>query len=145
MWSPPVLTLIRSGGNRDLRVRVQGPAEERRICICNGFLEAGSALKIVSRISSIPNCLPYVYLCGRVLVALHSVQSILRSVNREFRRVIAAANRDQFQYLSIEPSARTDPTPAHAITHKNPWPMFTIGWTGEAAAASLTIDLKTSH
>lgn len=30
-------------------------------------------------------------------------------------------------------------------THKKPWPMFTMGWTGEAAAASLTIDLSTSH
>jgi hypothetical protein len=28
-----------------------------------------------------------------------------------------------------------------ASAHKNPCPMFTIGWTGEAAAASLTMDL----
>lgn len=27
-------------------------------------------------------------------------------------------------------------------THKNPWPIFIIGWTGDAAAASLTIDLN---
>ena len=28
------------------------------------------------------------------------------------------------------------------MTHKNPCPMFTIGWTGEAAAASFTMDLQ---
>ena len=30
------------------------------------------------------------------------------------------------------------------LTHKNPWPMLMIGWTGEAAAASFTIVLVQS-
>lgn len=37
---------------------------------------------------------------------------------------------------------RPTPISSDSGTNKKPWPMFTIGCTGEAAAASFTIDLN---
>lgn len=38
------LTLIRARGDGDLCLRIQGPAEERRVCIRDGLLETRAAL-----------------------------------------------------------------------------------------------------
>lgn len=74
-----------------------------------------------------------VYLRRGILVAFHAVQGRFRRIDRKFGRVIATVRE---QSASI-------PLPVfNSPTHKNPWPIFTMGWTGEAAAASLTIDLE---
>lgn len=75
------------------------------------------------------------YLRRGVLVAVHTVQRILRSVKGELRGIIATVRDQKLAFIHM--LTRKD-----VITHKKPWPMFTMGWTGEAAAASLTIDLR---
>ena len=76
------------------------------------------------------------YLGGGVLVAFDAIQCILSRIDSELGRVVATATNVICQRLRAEAIAgRAE------VTHKNPWPMFTMGWTGDAAAASLTIDL----
>ena len=68
---------------------------------------------------------------GGVLIAVHLIESVFGGVDDERRRIVAAGARLQQQDVHHDGCS----------SYKKPWPMLTIGCTGEAAAAALTMDL----
>lgn len=75
------------------------------------------------------------YLCRRILITINLVKRFLGSIECEFRWVVATKSyKTQTLTLYHRIGERRE-------SYKNPCPMFTIGCTGEAAAASLTMDL----
>lgn len=116
---PSVLTLIGTGCDRDLGLGIQGFAEEGRVCVRNGFLETRPALVTVSKVLDRPIA-DIVYLGGGILVAFHAVQRLLRSINGELRRVVATVQKYLCHYWSLLAFL-------NVVTHKNPWPIFTMG------------------
>ena len=113
-------TLISPRRNRNFCLRIQGSSEEWTVRLCNGLLQPRPPLR------------------RGVLVTLDSIQSAFRRVDDELWRIVAASTHNR-----ISPSLEKSCTPCEVglfvRTHKNPWPMLTMGWTGLAAAASLTI------
>ena len=147
-------TFVCASRNRDLCIWVECSTKEWRICICNSFLQPRSPLLFASANQSA---------CilsdshGLAFVGEYWLQSTLF-------RASFAASMTNFGGLYPLVSSWLAPTlhfhkPSGARTHKKPCPMFTvvscvscralykevlstpIGCFGEAAAASLTIDL----
>ena len=78
------------------------------------------------------------YLGGGVLVAVDTVKGLLGGIQGELGRVVATAQVGSWSETPVILVRRFK-------THKKPCPMFTMGWTGEAAAASLTMDLRSGQ
>jgi hypothetical protein len=113
------LTLIRARGDGDLCLGIQGPAEERRVCIRNGLLKTRTALFSVRILPTMFNSL------GRSLPLSGNTGCIPPGPAHPWPR----QGRTWGDYNHcFSPLVSLPLLYFHVLaTHKNPWPIFTIG------------------
>lgn len=122
------LTFVGSCRDRHFSLRVELPAEERTVRICNGLLQ------------------PWSTLGWRILVTFYSVERSFCSFNNELWRIVAAESKSEdacsnlpwrtILTKSLVPYSLLD---IRAVIRRLP-DDSPMGCFGEAAAASLTID-----
>lgn len=122
--------LIRAGGDNNLSGGIECAVEVRGVSIGERFPERELALCVSSSVLLSLRRKVWTYRGWRILVAIDVVESFLRGVDNELRRVVTAAIVVQSSFLQ-GPGAGT---------YKKPCPRLITG-VSVAAAASLTIDL----
>lgn len=136
--NPVCPTFICTSGDGNLGVRVESPAKGRRVGIGDSFLQTRASLIEGEQMFRYGYVAVRLYLGGGVLVAVDTVKGLLGGIQGELGRVIATARVETWSETPVILVRRFK-------THKKPCPMFTMGWTGEAAAASLTMDLRSGQ